>query len=132
MIVVASPALARRVAMKSSRRPPTSMNDSLQIPEQRAANHDSILRRHGQAWQALRSAWQPAFRSDSLQHCSGLMAEGASRMVQRLGAAAEEGTPVEVVSEAGRLTMHVVSSSGPWVGGTCSAGTAAVQRPGGL
>ena len=68
----------------------------------------------GEDWKTARNAWQPFFSKDSLGKQGPLMANSAARLCDVLASAAEEGRPIDIWRQLGRMTMDVV--------GTCAFG----------
>ena len=62
-------------------------------------------------WRTLRLAWQPAFRSTSLEEYAPLMSSSAVRLGEKLRDVADSGDIVDIWRELGKMTLDVVGTS---------------------
>jgi cytochrome P450 len=61
-----------------------------------------------QHWVTLRTAWQPAFQSGSLEGYSELMDHSAAQLASWLQQVGQSGQAIDMAQELKRMTLQVV------------------------
>ncbi|KAL4448043.1 hypothetical protein ABPG75_005262 [Micractinium tetrahymenae] len=106
-VMTDNPELARKVTA----RPWRHSIPSLHTGQDGLFESYNIVFANHELWKAARNAWSPFFSQDSLAKLGPLMSASAGRLAAHLGAADDEGRPMDICRELGRMTMDVVGTT---------------------